>query len=53
MLHFEINVALFSVEEARLNLFDVDPQTQRATALLEEAARLLERSRRSSLVAAR
>ena len=53
MVHYEIDVALFSVEEARRNLFDVDPQTQRAATLFEEAARLLEASRRSSLVAAR
>ena len=53
MIRFEIDVALFSVEEARRNLFDVDPQTQLAATLFEEAARLLERSRRSSLVAAR
>ncbi len=53
MIHYEIDVALFSVEEARRNLFDVDPQTQLAATLFEEAARLLERSRRSSLVAAR
>ena len=53
MIHYEIDVALFSVEEARHNLFDADPQTQRAATLFEEAARLLEASRRSSLVAAR
>ncbi len=35
MINYEIDVALFSVEEARLNLFDVDPQTHLAATLFE------------------
>ena len=53
MLRYQIDEALFSVEEARRNLFDVDPQTQRARTLFEEAERLLEGSRQPAVVASR
>ena len=52
MIRHEIDVALFGVEEARLNLFHADPQAQGALSLLDEAERLLHSSQ-SSLVARR
>ena len=53
MIHFEIDVALFSVEEARRNLFHADPQAQRGLALFGDAERLLDSSKEPSLVATR
>ena len=50
MIRYEIDVALFSVEEARLNLFHADPQAQRAFALFDEAERLLHSSQPSLVV---
>ena len=52
MIRYEIDVALFSVADARLNLFHADPQAQRALTLFDEAERLLRSSERPSLVAA-
>lgn len=53
MIHYEIDEALFSVEEARRNLFNADPQTQLAETLFQEAELLLDGSKRQSVVAAR
>ena len=53
MMRYQIDEALFSVEEARRNLFDVDPQTQRAGMLFEEAERLLDGLWQPSIVARR
>ena len=53
MIRYQIDEAIFSVEEARRNLFDVDPQTQRAATLFDEAARHLEGSRQPPVVAKR
>ena len=52
MIHYEIDLALFSVEEARLNLCHADPQAQRALTLFDEAEQLLNSSQQPSLVAA-
>jgi hypothetical protein len=41
MLHFEIDVTLFSPSEARRNFFGKDPQAQYALSLFPEAERLL------------
>ena len=41
MMHLEIDIALFTTEEARRNLFATDPQAQRAMTLFEEAEQLL------------
>ena len=51
MIRYEIDVALFSAADARLNLFHADPQAQRALTLLDDAERLL-RSEQPSLVVA-
>jgi hypothetical protein len=53
MIHYEIDEALFSVEEARRNLFDADPQTQLAETLFQEAELLLDGSNRQSVIATR
>ena len=53
MLHYAIDEALFSVEEARRNLFAADPQTRRARSLFDDAARLLEGTHRALAVARR
>ncbi|SVD27482.1 uncharacterized protein METZ01_LOCUS380336, partial [marine metagenome] len=53
MIHYEIDEALFSVEEARRNLFNADPQTQLAGTLFQEAELLLDGSKRQSVVASR
>jgi carboxyl-terminal processing protease len=42
MIHFEIDSALFSMEEARRNLIATDPQAQFALAQFGEAERLLD-----------
>ena len=51
MLRYQIDVALFGVEEARRNLFDADPQIRRASALFDAAERLLEGARQPAVVA--
>ena len=45
MIHFEIDVALFGVEEARRNLVARDPQAQFALGQFPEAVRLTEMAR--------
>jgi carboxyl-terminal processing protease len=45
LIHFEIDVALFGVEEARRNLVAKDPQAQFALAQFPEAVRLTEMAR--------
>ena len=52
MMRYEIDLALFSVEEARRNLVDADPQAQLALSLFPEAERLLRRSRRGGAAVA-
>jgi carboxyl-terminal processing protease len=52
MLHYEIDLALFSVEEARRNLTAHDPQAQFAITLFPEAERLLSMSRQTERVVA-
>ena len=44
MIHFEIDVALFGMDEARRNLIAKDPQAQFALTQFGEATRLLELS---------
>ena len=51
MIHLEIDIAVFSLEEARRNLFDQDPQAQYAMTLFDQAERLLKLDRQRSLVA--
>jgi carboxyl-terminal processing protease len=51
MIHYEIDLALFSVEEARRNLLAMDPQAQYALSLFGEAEELLELGQRSRSVA--
>ena len=53
MIRYAIDEALFSVEEARRNLFAADPQTRRARSLFAEAARLLDGATRPAVVALR
>ena len=53
MIHLEIDIALFNLEEARHNLFDEDPQAQYGMTLFDQAARLLELDKQRSLVAQR
>jgi carboxyl-terminal processing protease len=48
MIHYEIDLALFGVEEARRNLIAQDPQTQFALGQFSEAQRLTELSRQAS-----
>ena len=50
MIHYEIDLALFSVEEARRNLLVMDPQAQYALSLFAEAEELLELGQRSGSV---
>jgi carboxyl-terminal processing protease len=45
MIHYQIDIALFSVDEARRQLVAKDPQTQRALSLFGEATALYEQSR--------
>ncbi|MBM64523.1 MAG: peptidase S41 [Acidobacteria bacterium] len=52
MIRYQIDIALFSVEEARRNLTASDPQAQFALTLFPEAERLLRASQRGSAVAA-
>jgi carboxyl-terminal processing protease len=53
MMRYQIDEAVFGVEEARRNLFDVDPQIRRASALFDDAERLLEGAGQAAVVAAR
>ena len=53
MIHYEIDIALFSLDEARRNLTASDPQAQYALTLFPEAIRLLNVSRSSAVVADR
>ena len=53
MMRYAIDEALFSVEEARRNLFAADPQTRHARSLFGEAARLLDGASRPAVVARR
>jgi carboxyl-terminal processing protease len=48
MIHYDIDLALFGVEEARRNLITRDPQAQFALAQFGEAQRLTELARGSS-----
>jgi carboxyl-terminal processing protease len=41
MIHFEVDVDLFGVEEARRNLSGVDPQVQAALGFLDDAKQLM------------
>ena len=52
MLHLRVDEAVFSIEEARRNLFETDPQTQHGMTLFDEAERLLH-GRGQSVVAQR
>ncbi len=45
MIHYDIDLALFGVEEARRNLIAVDPQAQFGLQQFDEAARLVEMPR--------
>ena len=45
MLHYDIDLALFGVEEARRNLVTVDPQAQAALAQFPAALRMTEMAR--------
>jgi len=53
MLHYEIDLALFSLDEARRNLTASDPQAQYAITLFPEAERLLKVSRQGDVAARR
>ena len=53
MMHYEIDLALFSLDEARLNLTANDPQAQYAITLFPDAGRLLNVSRQTGVAAAR
>ena len=53
MIHHQIALALFGIEEARRNLFDHDPQAQYAMTLFGEAEQLLSLGRRPTVVASR
>jgi carboxyl-terminal processing protease len=45
MIHYDIDLALFGVEEARRNLIAVDPQARVAQAQFPDAVRLTEMAR--------
>ena len=51
MIHLEIDIAVFNLDEARRNLFDEDPQAQYGMTLFEEAERFLQLENQPSLVA--
>jgi carboxyl-terminal processing protease len=53
MIHLEIDIAVFNLEEARRNLFDLDPQAQYAITLFDQAERLLQLDGQRTLVAQR
>jgi hypothetical protein len=48
MMRYEIDLALFGVEEARRNLVHQDPQAQFAISQFGEAQRLAELGRRAA-----
>jgi carboxyl-terminal processing protease len=50
MIHYDIDVAIFGVEEARRNLVTRDPQTQFAIQQFPEAIKLTENSTRPNAV---
>ena len=52
MMHYQIDLALFSLDEARRNLTVRDPQAQFAITLFPEAERLLDVSRQTGTAAA-
>lgn len=52
MMRYQINLALFSIEEARRNLTESDPQARFAVSLFPEAERLFRLSRQGSAIAA-
>jgi carboxyl-terminal processing protease len=45
MIHYEIDIALFGIDEARKNLISKDPQAQFAASQFSEAVRLTELAR--------
>ena len=51
MIHLEIDIAVFNLDEALRNLFDEDPQAQYGMTLFEEAERFLQLENQPSLVA--
>ncbi len=53
MIHFEVDVALFGIEEARRNLVAKDPQAQFALTLFPEAEKLTQMARAKSQPAGR
>lgn len=53
MIRYDVDLALFGVEEARRHLISKDPQAQLALSLFPEAVRLSENARRSRAVASR
>ena len=52
MMRYEIDLALFSVDEARRNLTLSDPQAQFSITLFDEAERLLRLSRSTGAASA-
>jgi hypothetical protein len=48
MIHFEIDNALFGIDEARKNLVTKDPQAQFALSQFAEAQKLTELARTSA-----
>jgi len=50
MIHYEVDIALFGVDEARRNLVAVDPQTQFALEQFDEAQQLVQLSQMSESV---
>jgi len=53
MIHLEIDIAVFDLEEARRNLFARDPQAQYAMTLFDQAERFLQLDKQRPLVAQR
>jgi carboxyl-terminal processing protease len=53
MIHYDIDLALFGVEEARRNLVTVDPQAQAGLAQFPAAVRMTEMARNRTAGAAR
>ena len=53
LIHYEIDVAVFSLEVAHRNLFDLDPQAQYAMTLFGDVDQLMNLGGQSSVVAAR
>ena len=52
MMRYQIDLALFSIEEARRNLTESDPQARFAVSLFPEAERLFRLSQQGSAIAA-